>query len=152
MKNLMKGLIGLAVVILVYGMAQAQFANPQEAIKYRKSVMFLTAAHFKPMGAMVQEKVPYDKAVFAKNAAVLEMLATLPWEAMMAPESDKGDTTLNSAVFEKSAEFKKIATSFQDDAAKLSQLAAAGDFDGVKAQFGSVAASCKGCHSQFRSK
>ena len=139
-------------VVFAFGAAYAQFAKPEEAIKYRKSVMFLIVQHFKRMGAVVQGKAAYDKDAFSVNADAVAMLATLPWDAMMEPGSDKGDTTMSSAVFDKPAQFRKAAESFQTDTAMLAGTAKGGDLNAIKAQFGKVAQNCGGCHKQFRKK
>ena len=152
MNNIKKAIVCIVVLAVGIGFAYAQFAKPEEAIKYRKSVMTLIVQHFKGMGAVVQGKAPYDKDAFAKNAEVLEVLATLPWQATLEPGTDKGDTTLSATVFKKPDEFKKTAKTFENETAKLAQLASAGDLDGSKAQFGVVAESCSSCHKQFRTK
>jgi len=152
MKRITKVTIFVLIVVFAFGAAYAQFAKPEEAIKYRKSVMFLIVQHFKRMGAVVQGKAAYDKDAFATNANAVAMLATLPWEAMMEPGTDKGDTTQNSAVFDKPAQFKKAAESFEADTAKLAGTAKGGDLNAIKAQFGKVAQNCKSCHTNFRKK
>ena len=136
--------------VFTFGAAFAQFAKPEEAVKYRKSVMFLIVQHFKRMGAVVQGKAAYDKDAFSANADAVEMLATLPWDAMRVPGTDKGDTTLSSAVFDKPAQFKKSADSFETATAMLAGTAKGGDLDAIKAQFGKVARNCGACHKQFR--
>lgn len=140
------------VVALVVGAAYAQFAKPEEAIKYRKAVMVLIVQHFKRMGAVVQGQAAYEKDAFSANAAAVQMLATLPWEAFMEPGTDKGDTTLSPAAFQQPAEFKKAAESFEADTALLAGAAKDGDLDTIKAQFGKVAQNCKSCHTSFRQK
>ena len=152
MKSTTKIIISVLFVVVAFGAAYAQFAKPEEAVKYRKSVMFLIVQHFKRMGAVVQGKAVYDKDAFSVNADAVEMLATLPWDAMMEPGTDKGDTTLSSAVFEKPAQFKKAAESFETDTAKLAGTARGGDLNAIKAQFGKVAQNCKSCHTNFRKK
>ena len=152
MKSIAKVTIFVLFVVFGFGAAYAQFAKPEEAVKYRKSVMFLIVQHFKRMGAVVQGKANYDKDAFSANAAAVEMLATLPWDAMMAPGTDKGDTTLSSAVFDKPAQFKKAADSFETATAMLAGAAKGGDLNAIKAQFGKVAQNCKSCHNNFRKK
>jgi cytochrome c556 len=137
-------------VVFTFGAAYAQFAKPEDAIKYRKSVMFLIAQHFTRMYAVVQGKAAYDKDAFSANADVVEMLATLPWEAAMEPGTAKGDTTLSSAAFENPAQFKKTAESFETATAALAGTAKDGDLNAIKAQFGKVAQNCGACHKQFR--
>jgi len=152
MKKLLMILVGLVFVAGALSGAYAQFAKPEYAIKYRKSVMFLIAQHFGRMGAMVKEKVPYNQEVFARNAMLVETLSRLPWEAVMAPGTDTGDTTLKSSALVQQAEFKEVSQTFETQTTKLVSAAQSGDFIGIKTQFGEVGKSCKACHSQFRTK
>ena len=152
MKSIAKITIFVLFVAFGFGAAYAQFAKPEDAIKYRKSVMFLIVKHFKSMGAVVQGKAAYDKDAFSADAEVAAMLATLPWEAMMAAGTDKGDTTMSSAVFDKPAQFKKETESFEAATAMLAGTAKGGDLNAIKAQFGKVAQNCKSCHTNFRKK
>ncbi len=152
MKVMTKIMFFVLSTVFVFGAAYAQFAKPEDAIEYRKSAMFLIAQHFKRMGAVVQGKSAYDKDGFSVNSDVVAMLSTLPWEASMEPGTDKGDTTLNSAVFNNKTDFMKAAKSFEGDTAKLADSAKGGDLNAIKAQFGVVAQNCKNCHQQFRSK
>ena len=152
MKLMQKAMIIIFILSVVFGAAYAQFAKPEDAIKYRKAAMFLIAQHFKRMGAVVKGESPFDKEAFSANADVVRTLATLPWEATMEPGTEKGDTTVSSAVFEKPDQFKKAAASFEAATAMLASTAKGGDLDAIKAQFGKVAQSCKSCHRQFRQK
>ena len=152
MKKLLIISLCLVFVVIAISGAYAQFAKPEHAIKYRKSVMFLIAQHFGRMGAMVKEKIPYNQEVFARNAMLVETLSRLPWEAVMVPGTDSGDTTLNDEAFMKPAKFKEVSQHFETQTAKLVNVAQSGDFSGIKAQFGEVGKSCKACHSQFRTK
>ena len=152
MKTLVKVLVCLVIVASALGETYAQFSKPEQAIKYRKSVMFLIAQHFGRMGAMVKEETPYNKEAFSGNAMVLETLSRLPWEAVMLPGTDKGDTTLKSSAFEQQAKFNEVAQTFENQSTKLVSTAKSGDFKSIKSQFGEVGKSCKACHTQFRTK
>ncbi|MGD2186802.1 MAG: cytochrome c [Desulfobacterales bacterium] len=152
MKTHLKVLFVLVLVGVAFGGAYAQFGKPEQAIKYRKSVMFLVAQHFGRMGAMVKEDTPYDKEIFTDNAMLVETLSRLPWQAVLMPGTDKGDTTLKASVFEQQAKFNEVAQAFEKQASKLVSTAKEGDFSAIKAQFGQVAKSCKACHTQFRTK
>ena len=153
MKAKLKILVGL-VVLLGFGAlistASAQFSRPEDAIKYRKSVMFIIAQHFGRLGAMVKGVKPYDLDKFANNAALVDSLAALPWEAFLTAGSDRGDTTMKSSVLKNSDEFNKAAQKFQQETGALIDVIESNDVDATKRQFGSVAKSCKDCHSQFR--
>ena len=152
MKTIIKLIIFVSATIFLVTMAYAQFAKPEEAIRYRKSVMFLILQHFKPMGAVVQGKAAYEKAAFSANADHVKNLAALPLEVSLIPASDRGDTTLKSDALERPDKFKKEAESFEAATARLAGTSRGGDMDAIKAQFGMVAKSCKSCHQQFRTK
>ena len=152
MKSTTRITIFVLFAVFTLGTAYGQFAKPEEAVKYRKSVMFLIVQHFKRMGAVVQGKAAYNKDEFSVNADAVKMLATLPWDAMMVPGTDKGDTTLSSAVFDEPDQFKKVADSFETATALLAGKAKGGDLNAIKAQFGKVAQNCKSCHKNFRKK
>ena len=67
--------------------AQAQFAKPEDAIKYRKAGFTLMAAHFGRLGAMAQGRVPFDAKAAAENADVLATVASDTLNANYSVES-----------------------------------------------------------------
>ena len=69
--------------------AQAQFAKPEDAIKYRQGAFTVMAAHFGRIGAMVNGRVPYDAKAAAENAAVVVAVSKLPMVAF-GPGTDTG--------------------------------------------------------------
>ena len=150
MRSMSKIVAGVALVVMMAGIAVAQFATPEEAIQYRKSVMSLIAQHFKPMAAVMQGKADFDREIFAKDAEAVKLQATLPWKAFLEPGTDKGDTTMSAAVFEKQDDFLKLSETFQNDTALLAEAAQGADLDGLKAPFDAVAKDCKACHKAFR--
>jgi len=150
MKTMSRLVVGVVLVVMVAGVAMAQFAKPEDAIQYRKSVMFLISQHIKRMGAVVQGKAEFDREDFAANAETVKHLATLPWKAMLEPGTDKGDTSMTAAVFEKKDDFMKIAAAFEADADDLATAAQGADLEGIKPAFGAVVQHCKACHSAFR--
>ena len=152
MKKMLPILLCFFLLAGAFSAAHAQFAKPEFAIKYRKSVMFLIAQHFGRLAAMVNEKDSYNKGVFTDNAIIVETLSSLPWQAFMVSGTDKGDTTLKSSAFEQQAKFNELALRFEKQATDLVSKAKSGDFDAIKMQFGEIGKSCKACHSQFRSQ
>jgi cytochrome c556 len=150
MKRVTKMLLCVFLLTLVVGMAYAQFARPDDAIRYRKAVMVLIAQHFGRIGAVVKGERAYDATEVTQNARLIQTLSALPWEAAMTPGSDKGDTTLKASALKDQGKFMTAADAFEDEAATLTNAAESGDLNEVKAQFGAVAQSCKNCHKQFR--
>ena len=55
--------------------AAAQFAKPEDAVKYRQSAMFVMANHVGRIGAMVQGKASYDAAQALANAEVVAAMS-----------------------------------------------------------------------------
>jgi cytochrome c556 len=150
MNRIIKTVAVVVIFGILIGAAYAQFAKPEDAIKYRKAVMTIIVQHFGRMGAMVKGKVPYDQETFAGNAAVIEAVSVLPWEAFLTPGSDKGKTAMKSSVLKNQGDFSKLAQEFEAEVAKLSNVAKSGDVDAAKAKFGAVAQSCKSCHSKSK--
>jgi cytochrome c556 len=150
MKKMMTVLIVLTLITGFLSVAYAQFDKPEDAIQYRQSVMFLIGQHFGRMAAVVKGQSPYDKAAFEQNAAIVDTLATLPWEAFMVPGTDKGKTGLKSSAFKEKDKFMQDAKKMEAETAKLAEMAQTGDLDAIKTQFGETGKSCKGCHEDFR--
>ena len=150
MKALLKTIAVLVIFGILIGVALAQFSKPEDAIKYRQSVMFVIAQHFGRLGAMVKGKQPYDQMTFASNTAVIEALSGLAWEAFLVPGSDRGKTTMKSSVLKDPDGLKSLSQQFQFEVGKLSAAAKGNDLNAIKTQFGAVAQSCKKCHGKTR--
>ena len=142
-------LAGLLAGVIGAIPAQAQFAKPEDAIKYRKAGFNIMAAHFGRLGAMAQGKVPFDAKVAAENADVLAVVAKLPLTAFVEG-SDKGETRAKPEIWKEAAKFKEAADKNQAEIAKLVAAAKTGNLDNLKTAFGSAAPTCKACHDNFR--
>ena len=129
--------------------AQAQFAKPEDAIKYRKASFNVMAAHFGRVGAMANGRMPYDAKLAQENAEIAAVMAKLPWAAF-GEGTDKGDTRAKPEIWKEAAKYKEASDKMQADVAKLTVAAKAGNLDALKAAFGPAAASCKACHDSFR--
>lgn len=147
MKKLLS--LGIAAAVLAASApAMAQFSKPEQAIKYRKSVMTVMATHFSRVGAMANGRVPFDAKVAADNAAVVDTLSRLPWHAF-GPDTDLGDTKAKPAVWKDTAKFKQLSDQLISDTSKLAAAAKTGNLDSLKAAFGPAAKTCKSCHDAF---
>lgn len=148
----MKAILGVLSAALTFSIAvpaQAQFAKPEDAVKYRKASFTVMSAHFGRLGAMANGRVPYDAKAAAENAEVVNTLAKLPWSAF-GEGTDKGDTRAKPEIWKESAKFKEASDKMVAEVAKLNTAAKAGNIDALKAAFGPAAASCKACHDNFR--
>jgi cytochrome c556 len=138
-----------ALAVITAAPAMAQFQKPEDAVKYRKASFTVMAAHFGRIGAMANGRVPFDAKVAAENAALVETLSKLPWDAF-GPGTDKGDTRALPAIWTEQAQFKAGVEKFQAEAAKLNAAAKTGNLDAIKTAFGAVGQSCKACHDNYR--
>jgi cytochrome c556 len=129
--------------------AAAQFAKPEDAIKYRQSALFVMGQHFSRVGAMANGRVPYDAAAASANAEIVAEMARLPWSAFGAgTEGGKG----KPEVWKEAAKFKEHQDKMVAETGKLVVAAKAGTVEALKAQFGATASSCKACHDSFRNQ
>ena len=80
MKKLITAATSLLALMLALP-AAAQFAKPEDAIKYRKASLTVMAAHFGRVGAMASGRAPYDAKAAAENADIAAAMAKLPWSA-----------------------------------------------------------------------
>ncbi|MEJ2154129.1 MAG: cytochrome c [Desulfobacteraceae bacterium] len=134
------------------GAAYAGFSKPEKAIRYRQAVMTVIGQHIGQLAGVIKGEIPYAKKEVVKDATVIKTMAGLPWEAAMAPGSDKGDTTLKSSALKEKDKFMKVAQQFEMASQELADTAQNGDLEALKSQFGKVVQTCKACHSTFRKK
>jgi len=73
MRNTLIGVLAAAAA-LGAGTAQAQFAKPEDAIKFRQSALTVMATYFGRIGAVAKGAVPYDAAAVQSNAAIVEQM------------------------------------------------------------------------------
>ena len=148
----MKALACIAVAVTLFGMAapaSAQFAKPEDAIKYRQSAFFVMGQHFGRVGAMANGRVPFDAKVAAENADVVAEMAKLPW-AGFGPGTDKGTNKAKPEIWTEQVKFKESSDKLVAESAKLAAAAKTGNLDSVKTAFAATAGTCKACHDAFR--
>lgn len=131
------------------GIAYAQFKKPEDAIKYRQSAFTVMAYSFGKIGAVVKGEVPFNKDEVAKNAAVVAMISTLPWQAF-GPGTEGGNAL--PGIWSDNAKFKAAGEKMQLAVANLNTAAQSGDQEAIKKAFGAAGATCKGCHDDFKKK
>jgi len=150
----MKKLLTVATTLLTMMLAfpaAAQFAKPEDAIKYRKASFTILGAHFGRVGAMATGKTPYDAKAAAENADIAAAMSKLHW-ASFTEGSDKGETRAKPEIWKDSAKFKEAADKMQAEVTKVAAAAKVGNVDALKTAFGPAAATCKGCHDDFKKK
>jgi cytochrome c556 len=148
MKN--SALLALAATSFALALpASAQFAKPEDAIKYRQSAMFIQNQHLGRVAAMASGRVPYDAAAATANAEVVAMISKLPW-AGFGPGTESGKAKPD--IWKEQAKFKELNERLMAETEKLAAATKAGNLDAVKAAVSSVGETCKTCHDTFRSR
>jgi len=146
--------IAAAATLLAFAApASAQFAKPEDAIKYRQSSLSVMATHYGRIGAMVNGRVPFDAKLAAENADVVYNMSKLPWAAF-GPGTDKGSipTRAKAEIWAEQAKFKDLSEKMMAETTKLAAAAKTGNADTLKAAFGATGASCKACHDNYQAK
>jgi cytochrome c556 len=151
-KQLAMVLAGGILSMGVLTAANAADPKPQDTVDYRKSVYTIIGWNFAPIGAMMKGEVPFDAAAVARHAQYVEMMSKAAPEGFpkgTGPDAVK-DTEAKPEIWTKSSEFETKMTNFQQEAAKLNEVAKTGDEKAIKAQFGKTAETCKACHKAFK--
>jgi cytochrome c556 len=129
--------------------AAAQFAKPEDAIKYRKAAFTVMATHFGRVAAMANGKIPFDAKAAVENAEIATFMSKLPYAGFI-DGTDKGDTRADPKIWTEMDKFKAAAAKMQDEMAKLNVAAKTGDIAAIKAAAGATGKSCKACHDTYR--
>ena len=149
--KLQKIILAASATILTIGagFAFAQFKKPEDAVKYRQSAFTVMANSFGKISAVVKGEAPFNKDEVAKNAAVVAIISTLPWQAF-GPGTEGGNAL--PGVWSDNAKFKAASEKMQLAVIDLNKAAQSGDLENIKKAFGATGQTCKGCHDDFRKK
>lgn len=139
----------LAACLAAAGPATAQFAKPEDAVRYRQGAFFVMAQHFSRIGAMANGRVPYDMKAAVENAELVAVIATLPW-AGFAPGTAAISQRAKPEIWAEQARFGEQNDKLAQETSKLLAAARSNNVDNLKAAFSSTAAVCKSCHDAYR--
>ncbi len=131
--------------------ASAQFQKPEDAAKYRQSVMTVMGNHFGRIGAMVNGRAPFDAKAAQDSAHVVATMSTLPWPAF-TPDTEALKTRAKPEIWKEGAKFKESYEKLMAETVKLEAAAKTGNLDSIKTAFGATGGSCKNCHDSFQVK
>ena len=141
-----------ATLIVLCASASAQFAKPEDAIKYRQSALFVMGQHFGRIGAMASGKAPFDAKAAADNAEIVAEMSKLPWVGFLAGTDKGGNTKAKPEIWTEQAKYKENSEKLMAETAKLSAAAKTGNLDTLKTAFAATADTCKSCHDTYRNK
>ena len=145
-------IVSAAAFVSLSAPAAAQFAKPEDAIKYRQSALSVMGAHFGRIGAMANGKAPFDAKVAADNADIVAVMAKLPWAGFVPGTETGGNTKAKPEIWTEQAKFKENSEKMQAETVKLAAAAKTGDLGALKTAFSATADTCKTCHDAYRNK
>lgn len=129
--------------------ATAQFAKPEDAVKYRQAALVVLAQHFSRIGLMARGRTPYDPKAAIENAEMVAAMAKLPWPAF-GPTTEKISSGVKRELWTEPARYKEEHEKLVAESAKLLVAAKTQNLDNLKAAFASTAGTCKSCHDAYR--
>jgi cytochrome c556 len=128
----------------------AQQVKPEDQIKYRRAAYTLMGLNMGNLGAMAQDKKPFNKDEAQKSADLVAILATVP-KHYFGEGTDK-DTKAKPEIWTKRADFDAKMDKMVSEAGKLPAVVRAGDIAAFKKQAADTGAACKACHDDYRQK
>ncbi|HVZ46774.1 MAG TPA: cytochrome c [Ramlibacter sp.] len=133
--------------------AAAQFRKPEDAVKYRQSVMFVMSNNlYTRIGGMVNGRIPYDAHAAATSADTVVFLSRLPWDAFIPGTENVGRTDAKPGIWTEPAKFKDLQEKMQSEVLKLAQVTKTGDLEALKVAYRATTAACKNCHDSYTSQ
>ena len=144
----------IAAGLIVAGFATAALAADMSGVIQARQ------AHYKEIGKAakaineaLKTGAPDVGAIKAAAKTIDALAPQLPswFPAGSGPEAGV-KTTAKADIWSNSAEFKKDASAFAAEAKKFDAVAAGGDVNAIRAEFGNLGNSCKTCHQSFRTK
>ena len=129
----------------------AQYAKPEDAVKYRKAAFTVMNSHMGRIFAQLKSPTP-NVPIIQSSAQTVESMSKLPWDAFAPSTELVADTRALPALFKNEAKVKDLAQKMQEEVAKLNTVAKTGDVAAIRTQFNAAAKSCDNCHDDFRAK
>ncbi len=144
-------ILGLAALAGAFAMpAAAQFAKPEDAVKYRQSVMYIQGTHVGRIFAMANGRIPFDAKAVSDSANVVGMTIMLPFVAFGEGTDKVANSRAKPEIWTQRAKFDAAASKAQEEVGKLLAAAKTGNQDQIKAAVGGVGQACKACHDDFQ--
>jgi len=144
--------LSAAALAAVSATAYAQFAKPEDAIRYRQSAYVIMGQQMSNIAVQLRSDKP-DLARIERSAGIVEFVFGLPGEGYVAG-SEKGGNPPTRAKPEAftSPQVREIAREVRQEIAKLNETVKKGDLAAIRTQFQATAKACDNCHDNFRSK
>ena len=141
-----------AALAVVSVAAHAQFAKPEDAIRYRQSAYVIMGAQMGKIAAQLKSDKP-DLAQIQRSAGIVDFVSQLPGEGYV-PGSEKGGNPPTRAKAEAFTDpkIREVGKAMRTEVIKLVEVSKGGDIAAIRTQFQATAKSCDSCHDNYRNK
>jgi cytochrome c556 len=144
--------LSAAALAAVSVAAHAQFAKPEDAIRYRQSAYVLMGNHMGRIAAQLKSDKP-DVALIQRSAGIVDFVSQLPGEGYV-PGSEKGGnppTRAKAEIFT-DPKVREVGKAMRTEVTKLLEASKGGDVAVIRKQFQATVDSCNNCHDNYRNK
>lgn len=145
-----------ATALVLSAVAGTSFAQMkvEDAITFRQSGYKFMAWNMGRIKTNVDGQYNKDQVIQAANA--IQAIANSGMGQLFVPGSDHGkgwkETRVKKELFTDKEGVGKVARAYIEAANEMARVAATGDAAAVKAQFGKLGETCKGCHDKYRTE
>ena len=132
--------------------AHAQFAKPEDAIRYRQSAYVIMGSQMGRIAAQLKSDKP-DLAQIQRSAGIVDFVSQLPGEGYV-PGSEKGGnppTRAKAEIFT-DPKVREVGKAMRTEVTKLVEVSKGGDVAAIRKQFQATVDSCNNCHDNYRNK
>lgn len=144
--------LSAAALAAVSVTAQAQFAKPEDAIRYRQSGYVIMGNQMGRIAAQLKADKP-DVALIQRSAGIVDFVSQLPGEGYV-PGSEKGGnppTRAKAEIFT-DPKVRDVAKAMRAEVTRLVEVSKGGDVAAIRKQFQATVDSCNACHDDYRNK
>lgn len=148
-----KTLVVSMLAVATVGTAYAQ-SKPEDLIRIRQASFRVIGWHCTRIKNLLEGQYNKDEVLAA--ASVIQSVANAGLSPYFAPGTDQGvgfhDSKAKSEAVDpaQAARLADAIAAFRKDANEFVRVAAAGDKEATRTQFGSLTRHCKSCHDDFR--
>ena len=140
----------IPLITLAISMAVIAEPAPEDAAKYRQSIMKALSGHNGAISMMVRGKAGDPDNLGNHIQALVNLKAEI--ESVFKEGSDLEDDRALPAIWENADAFADAIENFEAAVEALSDVADGGDMPAIEAAHRDLGKACKGCHEDFRQK
>jgi cytochrome c556 len=143
-------LVAASLALTGTALADGPPTKAEKILAYRKAIYQVMVWNVGPMGAMAQDKVPFNAPEFALRAERVAELTPMLAESYSPESKGVANSKLKPEMWTNRADFDAKLKALVDRSAVLAQVAKGGDPAKTKAAFFSMADACKACHDKYK--